>query len=32
LWYTMAVVGMSLLVTMWGLRDTREFAAKSATP
>jgi MFS family permease len=31
LWYTMAVVLMSLLVTMWGLRDTREFAAKSAT-
>jgi MFS family permease len=30
LWYTMAVVLMSLLVTMWGLRDTREFAAKSA--
>jgi MFS family permease len=31
LWYTMAIVAMSLLVTMWGLRDTREFAAKTAT-
>ncbi|HTH29009.1 MAG TPA: MFS transporter [Sphingobium sp.] len=30
LWYTMVIVAIALIVALWGLRDTREFAVKPA--